>query len=307
MASRTWLLTQSGLTPATNAPSGQSCSRLEQLAKPGGDRRASSAQAATLLTLGLRSQGIPARLAYGYRLGKQLPDGSYAPTARDAAAFTQVKLDPLGWVAIDAAPSEAPADAPQSDLPELDRQSKQPLGDHKTNDPGAYVPPSEPIPWLRITGLGLLAVVVQAACGWLLYAAGRRRRARRDARTQGDLRAQVVSAWTEAIAALAGVGVPVATATVAEVARQARAVPGASEAVWELGSLVERALYDPRADGRRLRADRFRVGRPHCRRGSGAPDPPGPAPGAHRSPHASRRGSRVVGQALQFRGTTPLR
>lgn len=245
-ASQTWLVKQSGLTFARNAPGGHSCSRLEELAKPGGNKLATSEQAATILTLGLRSQGIPARLAYGYRLPPQLPDGTYAPTAADAVAYTQVLLEPGGWVGIDAAPSESPNAAAQSDLKEIDRKVNGPLGDQKNDtSPDLSRPVESGIPGSTIAMIGLLAAVFLGVVGWILYAASRKRRARRLARNQRDLRAQVISAWIEAIASLSACDVPVVAATVTEVARAARVVPGAGDPVWELGSLVEHALYNP--------------------------------------------------------------
>lgn len=73
-------------------------------------------QFASALTVMLRSEGIPSRLAVGYSTGdRDNLTGSFTVHARDAHAWVEVLFPGIGWVPFDASPGFA--DLPSNQLP----------------------------------------------------------------------------------------------------------------------------------------------------------------------------------------------
>lgn len=261
VAIQQWLATSSGLTVSREAPAGSSCSRLEELTQPDQDHRVNSEQLATLLTLGLRQADVPARLAYGYRLGAPGPDGVYAPPAGNAAAFTQILVDPLGWVSVDAAPAEAPNVASTvTEVPAIEQQVPTDTGDGTGDGPGPIAAPkSTSVPWQAVVVVATVALGLLVLVGWLLWASVKRRADRKRARSLQDPRDQQLAAWTEVLAGLVRAGVPVSSSTFAQTVAKCEDLDGVAAPVAELAGWAERALYDPRESAGALSANAFEL------------------------------------------------
>jgi transglutaminase-like putative cysteine protease len=140
------------------------------------DRVGFCEQFASALTVMLRTQGIPARMAVGYSTGEQdTLTGSFTVRARDAHAWVEVLFPEIGWVPFDASPGFS--DMPANHLPArwlLSDLSPQHAFSSLGGAPGG----------IAGAGAGLFAVVlaVALAVAW--------RRSRRLARTR-EVRAYI--------------------------------------------------------------------------------------------------------------------
>lgn len=135
---------------------------------------------ATTLTMLLRSQAIPARLAMGYLPGRRLADGSWEVDRSAAHAWVEVYFPDYGWVRFDPTPGNEengqrpttlepgdPSDAPVRPVP-----SPQPSGqgDGAVDGPAGRPPlPPEELPLTgsplgsepaSVLGIGLAVAIV---------------------------------------------------------------------------------------------------------------------------------------------------
>ncbi len=89
-----------------------------------GDCRGYCIHFAHAMTFLLRAQGIPARLAVGYRVGLERAGrrGAFVAYNNDLHAWAEMYLDQVGWVVVEAgAKGRIPGPDPESDPRELDR------------------------------------------------------------------------------------------------------------------------------------------------------------------------------------------
>ena len=65
----------------------------------------------------LRCQGVPARYVIGYYAHEKQPDGSMVVRQRDAHAWAEAWVDGMGWIIVEATPSDGRPDARRENLP----------------------------------------------------------------------------------------------------------------------------------------------------------------------------------------------
>lgn len=200
-------------------PTGHSWPQLERfLTHTGPVDGGTSEQFAAAYVLLARLNGIPARLAVGFRAPAQpVADGTYVVRNGDALAWPEVAVDGLGWWPLD--PTEAAGRA----RPGAGTQAAV------TEDAGDQVPTTEPtrppttqpeppaddtapdsrddLPgWLRALPVVLAALLATGLLMVLAIPVSRAVRARLRRRRHGS--AAVVAAWTEARDRLRAHGVP---------------------------------------------------------------------------------------------------
>jgi len=72
---------------------------------------------ASASTLMLRCLGVPTRYVVGYYAYEKQPDGSIVVRQRDAHAWAEAWVDKVGWVTVEATPSDGRPDARRENLP----------------------------------------------------------------------------------------------------------------------------------------------------------------------------------------------
>ncbi|HEY5155725.1 MAG TPA: transglutaminaseTgpA domain-containing protein [Acidimicrobiales bacterium] len=234
-----------------DAPAGQSYARIGRLL--GADHTGTSEQFATAYAVMARSLGCSTRVVAGFSHGPP-KDGTITVTSADAYAWPEVALAGLGWVPFDSTPGSGD---PAQNAPSSPAAATPPADDSGATDPNAAAQgaatdaatvttaTTNPLVVVGqiIVGLVLAALVLVPVTVVALRA--RRTRARRRAPAPRD---RVVGAWSHAIGVVPPPpDRPLTTYTAAEVAALAgsRFGPDLGTRLDELGSLANRALFDP--------------------------------------------------------------
>ena len=209
-------------------------------------------QFAGSLAILARAAGIPSRVVIGFLPGVATEDG-FEVTTKDMHAWTEVFLDPLGWVAFDPTPSGAPGAAP---VP-TPNASASPTPSAST--PASATP--QPSPSATSTapapeaggGAGVLPGWVAGVAGAALLAAvpSGLRQGRRWARLRplGDPAVDAENAWDEVRDTALDLGRSWPDGTPRQVAAEVAGWldPAAAAAIVELGHRVELARFAPTA------------------------------------------------------------
>lgn len=248
---------RSGYAYDDDAPAGHSYGRLVTFLTT--DRRGTAEQFAAAYAVMARALGYPARVVVGYKVVEEV-DGELRPrefvTSADYHAWVEVRLDELGWVAID--PTPRPGDVPLPDRPTETPATtvapqQQPGGQRTPQEAG----PSEGLPEVDPTDdnlgsravaiaagtIGVVALLVTAVVLVIVAAKAQRRRSRRNAPTPAD---RVVGAWDEVVDRLLELQFPIGSSmTPRDVERVGRATYGAAatEPLAELVPTVSRAVF----------------------------------------------------------------
>jgi transglutaminase-like putative cysteine protease len=225
------------------AAPGEGCASVNNMLA---SRKGTSAQFATAFALTARLLGIPARVAVGYLPGT-VSGGVDTVTDADAYAWPQAELTGVGWTDFDPTPKSTS----QGHQPLREKQPAiQQLQTSAPKTGPVSAPSEEPSP--PAGGLSAMArallgagLFVALALLWVLavwlWGARRRNRLRR----LQDPAARALGAWDEVLVPLGQAGVPISGRSAPAVAVDAaRTVPGAAQAVRDLATLAERALYD---------------------------------------------------------------
>lgn len=251
----------SGFRLDASATPGSSCARLSALAST---RSGTAEQYATAFALMVRSVGLPARLAVGFRPGAiDAARGQTVVRGSDATVWPEVELGQLGWVAFAPVPSsttggagpggsvQTTGPAAQPGLNQVRQAVSSPapsaLRPH-AGGPAAAAPPGPGgggMAWVLILGLALVGAAVLGLAGRIL--ARRRRRAMR--RTASDPEKRVLGAWSELLESLRLFRIGVSSLTPSEAsAIAAELAPRAGEPSRQLARLVDEAVYAGVAD-----------------------------------------------------------
>lgn len=218
---------------------------------------------ATAMAVMLRLEGIPARVAVGFRLGERLEGDEYLVTSDHAHAWVEALFPGYGWITFEPTPAlpdtlvptpsdlapDIPAGQQFTDLAEPADDAAvpdaDPAGPDTLPDPGALDDPAAgpgdggPAAAVLVALALLLLVVASGAVWWLTTA---RRRARPDLDT--DERILAAQRWLYLDAASLGVGRRDAE-TAREVAdrwvSEGRVEPSAAE---RLATLSQAAAFD---------------------------------------------------------------
>lgn len=260
---------RSGYAYDDEAPAGHSYGRLVTFLTT--DRRGTAEQFAAAYAVMARSLGYPTRVVVGYKVVEEV-DGELRPlefvTSADYHAWVEVRLDGLGWVAID--PTPRPGDVPLPDrpteVPATTIAPQQPSGGQSTPEEAG---PSEGLPEIDPTDdslgsrvvatvavvVGAVALIAAVVVLAIVVTKARRRRARRNAPTPAD---RVVGAWDEVVDRLLEMQFPIGSSmTPRDVERVGRATYGAAttEPLAQLVPAVSRAVFaqdEPTADAAEL-------------------------------------------------------
>ncbi|MFV2115762.1 transglutaminase-like domain-containing protein [Micromonospora sp. LOL_025] len=230
-------------------------------------RRGTSEQFAAAYVALARIQGIPARLAVGYRSPVDAdPDGWRTVRNGDVLAWPEVAVRGVGWVPLDPAGAAMRSGGAATDLAARTEQARgqlpapEDLRDPPVAPPAAGSAPRRGgdgraparVPWpvlLAVPALPLLAWPVLVPAAWTVRAWGRRRRGGR---------AAVTGAVAEVRDRLRAHGVAVSPGmTVRDLGTAAGAVADRSTvaAIGQLGTIVDTALWSGvRDDGAPERA-----------------------------------------------------
>jgi hypothetical protein len=225
------------------AAPGEGCASINNMLT---NRKGTSAQFATAFALTARLLGIPARVAVGYLPGT-VSGGVDTVTDADAYAWPQAELTGVGWTDFDPTPRSTSQghQPPREKQPAIQQLQTSAPKTGPVSAPAVTPPPpprglSATVRVLLAVGGGI-AVVLLWALGVWLWGARRRTRLRR----LPDPAARVLGAWDEVLVPLGQAGVPISGRSAPAVAVDAaRTMPGAAQAVRELATLAERALYD---------------------------------------------------------------
>lgn len=217
-------------------------------------KRGTSEQFAAAYVVLARMNGIPARLAVGFRGGAPADGGEHVVRNRDVLAWPEVAVRGVGWIPLDptrsaesagaAAPSKglsAAVDQARDELPP-ERELRQPeLPESERADAAAEPETTGGIDWLLVSALVLAVALVGWLAGVPLAVAVRARRRRRRTGAAG-----VLGAWAEVCDRLRGHGVayrlgmtPRDLATVTTEAAGDRT----GHAIRELGRVVDMVLW----------------------------------------------------------------
>jgi transglutaminase-like putative cysteine protease len=197
---------------ATDAPSqpGHSELRLETLLADTTAMVGDEEQYSVIMALLARGSGVPARVVYGYVTRQP---GTAEVKGSDVSAWTEVYLEPYGWVPIDATP---PKDRKLTKIPERQQSVPRPQVENppppperpEKNDqdnsppvqPAPKAPERPPIDWrfvgtvALVGGIPLLTIVVPIA-----LVIGLKLRRRRERRNHADLVTRVSGGWSELV------------------------------------------------------------------------------------------------------------
>lgn len=226
-----------------------------------GSKRGTTEQFASAYVVLARLQGIPARLAVGFRdRGAEALDGDGNRVVRnkDAFAWPEIAVAGVGWVPLDPSGTVAavkqdtarPKPPEQQKIPDasdtIEENQAQPA-----TPPLPLPPASESANWWLIAAIVLVVLLLLAGLAVPLTKVLRRR-----ARRKGDPRRAVVGAAQEVHDVLREHGFPVTTGmTMREIARETAAVlePRVGAELSELGGVVDQALWSGRpADSRHV-------------------------------------------------------
>jgi hypothetical protein len=214
---------------------------------------ATTEQYATMFVLLARSQGVPARLAVGFRIqngGPLTPGTSYAVDAHDAWTWAEVYLAGVGWVDVDPTPgtfgtqplppngttsSTSTTTTTTSPGSAVQHSYGKPIHHHRPRTVAGF-------PWLVLVVVGILLLIGLIA---LIPTTLRRRRIRRR-RSLVDPRHRTVAAWHESLDEFDEMtGRSTYWMSGAEVVAATRETfgPGADAAMESVRSLGETALF----------------------------------------------------------------
>ena len=182
VALQNWFREDGGFTyDLEDVPTGSGPDELVQFLTEGGDgRRGYCEQFASAMAAMARSLGIPARVAVGFLVPRELaaPD-TYEYSAHDMHSWPELYFTGAGWVRFEPTPpdrandvppyteqalAEPPAEGPSAG-PSNDPGRSQTLGADPRLDEGAIPEGQSPtadagFPWARVLGAGLAVVVV---------------------------------------------------------------------------------------------------------------------------------------------------
>ena len=229
-------------------------------------RRGSSEQFVAAFVLLVRSLGFDARIATGFQVPPGVGENPLTLRSSYAAAWPEVNVDAIGWVAFDPAPSSETTDATEPPPPP------------EAQSPAAAQPPivapadraeevtdttpdttTETTRWERVrtwigrgavvVGLGLLPVAI--GIGLILFLKWRRRRRRLRTPNAVD---QIRGAWANATDSLVDAGLSIAPSwtngTIAEVA--APLAPSVPHEIRRLAAMATAMTFGATDDGHRL-------------------------------------------------------
>lgn len=200
-----------------------------------------------------RTQGFPARVAFGYTMtNKDHRNGdTYQVKTGDAHAWAEVNLKGYGWVTFEPtdpqrhtgqAPKKPDADTQaDNNKPEQNSSASQPAED--PNLPALAGGGPTLIDWALYILIGLGAIVVLTPIAIAIEKIRRRQQ-----RRSGSRAAKIVGAWQQATDRLIEHGVPVsASLTTTEVTERAaeRIGSGGTGSLAILAPLATSAMYDP--------------------------------------------------------------
>jgi transglutaminase-like putative cysteine protease len=233
------------LTPndPRSAKPGSSYYSLEQLLA---DRNGYAEQHAALFAVMAAVAGMPSRVAVGYDLDERSRSGdTFTVSTADAAAWPEVALNGLGWVAFDPTPQPKSITPPPQSTPKqtITHVTNQPSLDTSQVNPTLASPAGTGIAGWLIALVTAVAVAFVLLTGILLG----KRAIRRRRRCAGALDARVVGAWRSVVDSLREVGVPVSRSMAPLDAAHSlpRAHRALSEPIRQLSTVVSAALYAP--------------------------------------------------------------
>ncbi|MFE1788099.1 transglutaminase domain-containing protein [Streptomyces sp. NPDC059525] len=256
---------------AANAPLSQPIASLSRFLA---DRKGSAVDFAAAYALAARLEGLPCRIVVGFRV--PAGSGTHTVLARDAALWTEVAFDRVGWLPFDPVPAPGPPDqddgrpepspvtaapVPSPSPSPSSPSSLSPAAGGGASPTGApqqggaqAIGTASRIPWgtWATAALAALAVSGSAARAWLvLVRPVVRRRAGRRAATSAR---RVLAAWLDARHAFdaAGAEPPDPSRTLVESARllsRAEPVAAVRASAVSLAQLATRARFcEPTAE-----------------------------------------------------------
>jgi transglutaminase-like putative cysteine protease len=270
------------------APGGSSYGRLARFLFE--DNRGNAEQFATSFALMARVLGYPTRVVLGYRIIEE-QNGTFVPvdeiSTADYHVWAEVKLEGLGWVAVDPTPEAGqvrpPVPQPQptfSTQPQSGGGAQQPREVGPSEAPTTRLLDKGYFVLLRGVATGLLLIAI-AVCG-LATAVLALKHVRRNRRRVGDPTKRIAGAWDEFTDRLAELGVDVPPSlTPREVSNAATArfgtdttlpittlsrdlsramyareqpTPDMADTAWELESMFEQNLWSSLRRRERLAA-----------------------------------------------------
>jgi hypothetical protein len=249
-------------SPPTSAHTGGTAF-ADVLASIRGSRSGTPEQFATFVALVARRLNVPARVVSGFRLppvgtSGELPSGTYQVTSREAWTWVEIPIRGLGWVVLDAAPSQYADRAPEPTEgvtrppAPTPTPSQNALLNHSNNGGHAVAPPSrvENSPGISAAAIAVFVVVATAVVVLLALALlVLRKQLRQRRRRHGDPRHRVVGAWQESVDLLVEAGLPdLSAATTQEVAAATgeRFGSGPGEQARAVGTAADVAIFSPR-------------------------------------------------------------
>jgi protein-glutamine gamma-glutamyltransferase len=214
-------------------------------------KRGTSEQFAAAYVVLARMNGIPARLAVGFRGGAESEGGDHVVRNRDVLAWPEVAVRGVGWIPLDPTESAESAGtaAPRTGLaaavdqarqqlpPERElRQPELPDGEQSAADAGQDSTTSPD--WLLLAAIAVAALLL----AWLLGVpiAIELRASRRRRRTGA---AGVLGAWDEVCDRLRGHGVAYRAGMTPRDLATDVADPATSDVIRELGRVVDMVLW----------------------------------------------------------------
>ncbi|WP_245811976.1 transglutaminase domain-containing protein [Actinophytocola xinjiangensis] len=217
-------------------------------------KRGTSEQWAAAYVVLARMNGIPARLAVGFRGGTPAGDGEHVVRNGDVLAWPEVAVRGVGWIPLDptrsaesagaAAPSKglaAAVDQAREQLPP-ERDLRQPeLPESERTAAAAEPSTSAGVNWLLVSALVVAALLIIWLAGVPLAVAVRARRRRNRTGAAG-----VLGAWSEVCDRLRGHGVAYRIGmTPRDLATVTTGVAGdrTGLAIRELGRVVDMVLW----------------------------------------------------------------
>lgn len=238
------------LAVGDDLPTGHGWSQLRRFLVE--EKRGTSEQFAAAYVVLARMNGIPARLAVGFRGGTGVSGREHVVRNRDVLAWPEVAVRGVGWIPLDPTESaESAGAAARTGLSAAVDQARQQLPPERDLRPPVLPEEDRAVQAAPDTSTGvswLLVTVVAAGvllAAWLLgvpvataVRAGRRRR-----RTGA---AGVLGAWAEVCDRLRGHGVAYRVGmTPRDLATVAAGVagPDTGQAIRELGRVVDMALW----------------------------------------------------------------
>jgi transglutaminase-like putative cysteine protease len=238
------------LAVGTDLPTGHGWPQLRRFLVE--DKRGTSEQFAAAYVALARLRGIPARLVTGFRAPERPePDGTFVVRNANAAAWPEVAVDGVGWVALDPAAGAARSGTGATGVaaavarvraelpPDPQLQNPEIAPGSSTTDPS-----QSGVDWTALA-IAVAALLAAVALGWLVgvpatvaaRAWRRRRRTGRDA---------VLGAWAEARDRLRAHGIVVtAGTTVRDLAATAAPLtgPAATQGLATLARTLDVALW----------------------------------------------------------------